>query len=1004
MTSKSRTEKAIPPREVAAAAPAPSAVALNLARLSADGHLEAILDTITDGLAVFDSDERLVLFNHHYKFGIWSSISDVVEIGVSIEEMIRAVYRTSYEGSDGVPDLETFVARALARHRDLPSASEFLWPDGKWIRQSKHVAPSGHVVAVFTDITEIKENEKAASHQKARLQAVIDGSPDGIIVVLDGRIGYATQLAAGMLGYAGPNDLIGRDALDLVAPGERESVLDTRRTLLTGDSARELSEITMVRSDDTSFTARVWAVHVEWEGSPAVLAIMRDQTEISRTRDALRESEAQYRNLVENIPGFVYQRRLERDGTITYPFISDAAQDVWGYTAEQVTTEPELLRRAIHPEDRDAYLSAVMKSFEDMQQFSGDIRYRHPTKGWRWHHTISRPRRRPDGSIVAEAIAFDITDRKTTESELEENRRHLNQHIIELQDTKERLEVRTDELVRTIGELAEARDAAEEASRAKSEFLATMSHEIRTPMNGVLGMASLLAQTKIDGIQADYLDTIQQSGEALLEIINDILDYSKMEAGQLDLERREFSLLEVLDGAVQLLRPRYDQKELNVRTLIGPDVPDTVIGDSGRFRQILLNLLGNAVKFTEGGSITVQCTNPQFLGRQVELEFSVTDTGIGISEEAQKGLFQVFSQADASTTRKYGGTGLGLSICKRLCHLMGGEITVESRPSEGSTFRFTVRFDTAEPQGSANLRDRVMDSGLNAMIISSPSLPDCGLRRQLEIYGIRVLEGTEAENCEGIDLVIIDQNSANATDPLIQAFLRGHVDDPATVWIIARTGAGWTRPQTPGLKTRYFELPLRQTHLRTSITELFSPVEAPQPAPSDAEKETVPAIPALPIELKVLLVEDNAVNQRVATALLHSFGAQVVIAENGLEAVEAVQGEPFDVVLMDIHMPEMDGVTAAREIRNLPEPFCSIPIIALTANAMAGDRERYLEAGMDDYVSKPVSPTVLAEAIFRQSGIEVKSARRDAPPAAPPEHVSGSDVEAVFDRFDDLID
>ncbi len=532
-------------------------------------------------------------------------------------------------------------------------------------------------------------------------------------------------------------------------------------------------------------------------------------------------------------------------------------------------------------------------------------------------------------------------------------------------------------------------------------------------MNGVLGMASLLAHGALDATQKDYVETIRQSGEALLDIINDILNYSKMEAGQLTLEDTEFSVSDVIDGAVQIMRPRIFQKRLDITTLIARNVPETLNGDPGRLRQILINLIGNSVKFTETGSITIECAAGEPVGREIEIRFTITDTGIGISKDAQKGLFQVFSQADTSTTRKYGGTGLGLSICRRLTQLMGGEIAVDSTPGVGSTFRFHIRCVVADRREPPWPSARTGSAPRRAMIIGATTLPDCGIARQLREYGFQVLDNDASPGGSDVDLVVIDQQSANASKDFVHSFLAGTSGETPAIWIIARDPASMHGYDAETVD-RYFEVPLRQTPLREAARAVHrlapsrprlqrdGPPQTLQqtaelPRASDGMASQPPATGVGTPRLSILLVEDNPVNQRVAVALLHRSGADVTIAENGRKALDALRERTFDIVLMDIHMPEMDGVTATIEIRRLPPPACSVPIIAVTANAMTGDRERYLAAGMNDYVSKPIDPPVLAAAISRLSGTDIQlglGAEARTPPTA---DIFPGEIDTVFD-------
>lgn len=728
------------------------------------------------------------------------------------------------------------------------------------------------------------------------------------------------------------------------------------------------------------------------------------------------ETEACFRNIADNIPGLVFQRALNADGTISFPFVNDGAWSIAGLDPARIKQNPALLSENIHPDDLPALHAAVLQSFADLRAHSNEFRYNHPTAGWRWILTISRPRRRRDGTIVAEAIAFDITDRKITEHELDDNRKRLNEHLIELQDTKERLEQRTNELIRTVNDLAEARDASDIANRAKSDFLATMSHEIRTPMNGVLGMASLLKQTALEPTQQEFVDTIEQSGAALLSIINDVLDYSKMEAGQLELDPTAFSVLDVIDNAVQLVRPKCSENRLTMQSFVAPGVPDVVIGDAGRLRQILLNLLSNAAKFTKDGHIGIECFKPRQVGRVLEFQFAVRDTGIGVSAEAQERLFEVFSQADASTTRRFGGTGLGLSICRRLCHLMGGEISVESELGRGSTFRFNLKFtapETATETGPGEMpRVRSDANDKTAFVTAGALFPDSGLQRQLSASGLRVEACDDAETlisrldepAAADGLIIVDADTVSSAPDLQERLQSARDNNSQTIWLVRRDQR---QTDNHGIAIS-IDLPLRQARLREHIRNFVDggaasasalPAAAPIEPPVSLANQTSPLA-------KALLVEDNKVNQRVAIAMLEAAGINVTLAENGKIALDILSTERFDIILMDIHMPEMDGITASRKIRELPPPQCDTPIIALTANAMKGDREKYLDAGMNDYVSKPIDPAALSDAIVRQTGIAAnigppRAAPRQTPPAP---SITEEEVDTLFAGIDGILD
>jgi two-component system, sensor histidine kinase and response regulator len=651
--------------------------------------------------------------------------------------------------------------------------------------------------------------------------------------------------------------------------------------------------------------------------------------------------------------------------------VNPAWERTLGYTSEEMVARPFI--DFVHPDDRESTIAAMsaLVSGARVRDFENRYRARDGSYVWLLWNAASLPEL---GSIYADAR--DITERKRSEDALKRHGEDLETARCEQQANAERL-------AQLVGELELAKRVAEEATAAKGEFLANMSHEIRTPMNGIIGMTELALRTKLTVRQRDYLRSVQHSAEALLTLVNDILDFSKIEARRLSLERVTFDLRETVEEAVRLLAPRAHEKGLELACHIQPDVPGTVVGDPGRLRQVLVNLVGNAIKFTERGEVVVTVEVQEAHGSDAALHFTVSDTGIGIPADKQWQVFGAFVQADASTTRRYGGSGLGLTISAQLVELMGGRVWLESEAGRGSRFHFVVRLgvqatgrEVGMPADLQNLRVLIVDDHpvnrqvLEEMIASWQMTPVAvagavealeTLRDAVDPFGL-VLTDAMMPDHDGFELA-----REIRKDPLLS-----HVK------VIMVTSAGLEpSPRGQGAVDHVLTKPVKHSELLEAIQSVMRPPVDAQDAASASDPP--PGRGRRPRRRRrILVVEDNPINQKVVVSLLKQQGHSVTLAKNGRKAVAEAAAGIFDLILMDVQMPLMSGLEATAAIRARESAVAGrrVPIMAMTAHAMASDREACLRAGMDGYVSKPIRLEELLAAIDGIGGARSAPARR----------------------------
>ncbi|HZR34816.1 MAG TPA: response regulator [Nevskia sp.] len=840
----------------------------------------------------------------------------------------------------------------------------------RWLRGSAGPlrSPGGEVVwnGFTIDITDRKEAEEALQRAEQRTRQLTESLPGAVFqLAMDGsnvlRYTYLTDGANAVFGlprekiigdpFALPSRMPPED-LKMMASAFRDSIAAMGMIKLDYRVRHPDGKLHWIRTSATP--ARNEFGHFSWTGYSL------DVTAEHEAAEQLAAAQRLLQTTSDNMPGATFEMRLAPDGRNSIAFVSSSIYNLIGMTSQQVENDWDGMFSLIVPHDRNVVMAAILNSARTQSAAIVDFQYVHAAGGPpRWMRAAATaPRLGKEGYTWA-GFFQDITDMK------------------ELQQ-----------------ELAGAKQAADAANRAKSEFLANMSHEIRTPMNAIVGLSQLGLRNASPERARDYLAKINGAAQSLLQIINDILDFSKIEAGKLSLEQIHFDLYDVLDNLSGLLNVRAAEKGLELLFAVDPEVPYALVGDPLRLGQVLLNLAGNALKFTERGQVVVRVLPVAQGETGARLRFAVTDTGIGMTPEQVQRLFESFNQADSSTTRRYGGTGLGLSISRRLVELMGGQIRVESLPGQGSSFSFEVEFGLSAAPSSRlsapaelrQLRVLAVDDNFTALDILRIYLESFGLRVDTAVTGPQAIEAVRREAAaDPYGLVLMDWQmpGMNGIDAAQRIFeLGGSV--PKIVMVSAYGREEIMRQADAAGLHGFLIKPVNPSVLFDTILHAFGRDAALSgPAPEAADGHSLQGV-------RVLLAEDNEINQQVASELLGAAGAQVVIAHDGRQAVaQAAQGG-YDLVLMDVQMPHMDGLEATRVIRALHGAPARVPIVAMTANAMSEDRQRCLDAGMNDYLSKPIDQQALFAAVARWTAAP-RAAAAAPPPAAP----AGGDFDSA---------
>lgn len=901
---------------------------------------------------------------------------------------------------------EKGVTDFLQEYRIFTADGDVKWIDDRTVVKRNHNGDVTHYQGVILDITARKEAEEELYLREERLRSllsILQYRPDSTQDFLDFTLNEAIKLTQSKVGYIyyyneGSKEFIlntwSKDVMKECAVAKPQAIYKLENTGIWGEAVRQRKAIvvndfqapnslkkgypeghvklyrymTVPISKKGQIVAVVGVANKESdydENDILQLTLLMDSVwnavEKRNMEETLQQSEERYRqayNLMQGViesPEDVIIFAIDRD----YRYLAFnknhqlTMERIWG---SRIEIGVSMLNHIKDPVDRNKAKvnfdrALAGEAFTLLEEYGDSFLNR------RWYTNTYSPLKDLEGHVIGlTLILVDITERKQAE---------------------EKLLAYADEVEKKNKELDIALVSAEEATRAKSEFLANMSHEIRTPMNGVIGMAGLLLDTELTDEQRHYAEMVKVSGESLLGIINDILDVSKIEAGKLELEMIDFDLSNMLDDFAAMLSIKAHEKDLEFICAAAPDVPSFVRGDAGRLQQILINLAGNAIKFTHEGEVVIYVILESETDAEVVLHFSVKDTGIGIPESKISQLFNKFYQVDASTTRHYGGTGLGLAISKQLIEMMGGRIGVEGGEGKGSEFWFTVKLakQLDSPSQKINLRGirgayiLIVDDNATNREILNKRLSSFGAKVEESVDGLTALQAMYLAYDKGkpFDLVILDMHMPGMDGESVARFIKSDKKLKDTSLVMLSSLGKRTDNQYPDDQNfaAYLTKPVKHGELIDTLSEILCTDKRKQQSlPQDS-------ILAIPLQshsnLRILLAEDNVINQKVAQSMLQKMGYRVDVVGNGIEAVKALEMLPYDMVFMDVQMPEMDGFEATRHVRdpNSAVKYHEIPIIAMTAHAMKGDRERCLEAGMNDYISKPISLQAIKEVLDR---------------------------------------
>ena len=851
-------------------------------------------------------------------------------------------------------DRERVAAAACQAHLPYDEEYRIITPSEqvRWVRDRSFLIKNAEgetyrIAGIAVDITVPKQMEAQIRASELRHRALVELSPHAIFVNCGDKIVFTNLACAKLLGAIAPSQLFGKTVLEFIHPESRAQIQQRMTNLRDTNQSVPLTEARFVGLGGSIIDVEVAAAPIVFEGKPAIQVIATDIRTRKDLERALLETNLQLHTILASATT-VSIVATNTAGTITT--FNTGAEVLLGYSAIEMIGQQSL---------------AFLHVPEEIDRHAGELSdlYARPIHGVE--------------ALIENAKRGGFEEREWTYQRKDGSRLTVLLTVTALRDSDGAatgfLAIGKDITSRKAAEhaLAQARDEALRAAQVKADFLATMSHEIRTPMNAIIGMTGLLLDTTLTNEQHEFADSVRRSSDGLLTIVNDILDFSKIEAGKLHFEQLAFDLRMAVEDTIELLAEQAQSKGLELIALVDAAVPTGVLGDPGRLRQILVNLVGNAIKFTSAGEVFLHVTRETQDGVDL-LRFTVKDTGIGIPETVQGRLFHAFVQADSSTTRRFGGTGLGLAICQRLVGQMHGRIGVESHPRQGSTFWFTAQLPETtlatppSPLSWNRLRGR------RILLVDHCDTVRQALRQDLTSYGIQCAAAQSGP--EAVDLA---RSAAATQNPFDLALIELHLSDrdgfetatllkqdPATAGIrlvilttVGRRGDGQTA-RSIGIDA-YLTKPFRQTQLLECLCRLLDNQATAEAAIAEvsplitrhtlSESETAP-------RPRLLLAEDNPVNQKVACKMLEKLGYRVDVAGNGQEAVAAHERSRYPLIFMDCQMPEVDGFEATALIRKMEGRSAHTPIVAMTANAMQGDRERCLAAGMDDYVAKPVRP------------------------------------------------